>query len=101
MWAPVATEATLSVIPAWGVQTVKSIPVVLPAGKSSQVVMIDADASDIKLWWPTNLGEHKMYSIKVTLSPSKKFHKIMDGPPIQGVTTERSIGFRTFALVTG
>jgi beta-mannosidase len=56
-------------------------------------VSLAAAASDILLWWPAGSGAQHLYNVTVGLG-----HSAATQPY---VTTTRSVGFRTLALVTG
>ena len=63
-------------------------------GDSNVTVRLAASAKDVQLWWPAGAGGQPLYNVTVALgSPG-----VRNGGPTKVV---RTIGFRTFALVTG
>ena len=93
LWAPAATEGTLTLTTSWG-QTA-SVAVTVPAGNTSHVVAVNAAASDIKLWWPAGHGAQPLYNVTVAFTSSSK---VAQAAP---VAATRRVGFRMFAVVTG
>ena len=89
--APAATTATLAVHGSWAKgRELTTAEVSVPAGLSTQTVMVDVAASDIELWWSNGLGEPTLYSVDLTVTTSSS-----------SLHSARRIGFRVFALVTG
>eukprot|EP00045_Choanoeca_perplexa_P014475 m.170359 g.170359 ORF g.170359 m.170359 type:complete len:852 (-) comp16688_c0_seq1:1727-4282(-) len=87
-WAPAAVTGTLRIQSVFGStnQTVQ-----LQKGNSTSNLTLAADASDIELWWPTGVGSQALYNLSFEFVPDNG----------TAVETERRVGFRTFALVTG
>ena len=82
-------KATIDISGSWGGKT-GSRTLTLPAGNSSHTVNVTASAENIKLWWPTNMGEQNLYTV---------ITKVTSGDTVRSGV--RRIGFRFFALVTG
>ncbi|CAK0819957.1 unnamed protein product [Prorocentrum cordatum] len=84
------TSGTLSIGTEWGASLSQRIE--LPSGRSSVAIKLEASASQVKLWWPSGMGAQPLYRISATFTPD-----------VSGeiVSTERRIGFRFVALVTG
>eukprot|EP00037_Helgoeca_nana_P028404 m.334008 g.334008 ORF g.334008 m.334008 type:complete len:757 (-) comp27747_c0_seq3:1006-3276(-) len=91
IYAPVATTVYVTLQGSWDTQVTTSVDV--HAGESNITVSLAAAASDILLWWPAGSGAQHLYNVTVGLG-----HSAATQPY---VTTTRSVGFRTLALVTG
>lgn len=92
LWAPAGgATGTLTVSGAWSDDNVSTPLVQIPAGDSSISLTLTAPASEILLWWPNGLGQHPLYNVTTTWTPSSG-----DG----SATTVRQMGFRVAALVT-
>eukprot|EP00913_Durusdinium_trenchii_P024513 g23012.t1 len=63
-----------------------------PKGISKHTLEVNASAKEIKLWWPIGMGDQPLYDLKVDFQPTA---------PSAPSTTQRRLGFRYFALVTG
>eukprot|EP01059_Diplonema_ambulator_P005508 TRINITY_DN1525_c1_g1_i1.p1 TRINITY_DN1525_c1_g1~~TRINITY_DN1525_c1_g1_i1.p1 ORF type:complete len:931 (+),score=264.77 TRINITY_DN1525_c1_g1_i1:382-2793(+) len=81
-------NAKITVTGQWGVSN--STELTIPAANTTHIVNITAPAGGVKLWWPNNMGARPLYNVTVTITGAG-----------QTVTTERKIGFRMLALVTG
>ena len=79
---------------------VSSGPVTLPAGESAVSLVLTASAAQIKLWWPSGLGEQNRYSVRATWTPVSVVGSPADSSMPGNVTAVRQLGFRAFALVT-
>lgn len=84
------TSGTLTIGSEWGASVSQKIA--LPSGRSSVDVKLEASASEVKLWWPAGMGAQPLYRINATFTPEAKG---------EIVSTERKVGFRFVALVTG
>eukprot|EP01060_Flectonema_neradi_P008387 TRINITY_DN159_c8_g1_i1.p1 TRINITY_DN159_c8_g1~~TRINITY_DN159_c8_g1_i1.p1 ORF type:complete len:941 (+),score=169.32 TRINITY_DN159_c8_g1_i1:61-2823(+) len=62
----------------------------LPKGNSTHTLNMTVSASDIKLWWPSNMGDQNLYTVTTTLQSGSTKR-----------VAQRRVGFRFFALVTG
>ncbi|CAE7407283.1 MANBA [Symbiodinium natans] len=90
--APAATNGTLALLPSWRSANI-SRRISIPAGGSNHTLEVQADATEIKLWWPIGMGEQPLYKLGVQFQG--------DGQTVPVTQTSRRIGFRYFALVTG
>ena len=74
-------------------------------GDSKVTVVLKAPAATVKLWWPAGVGPHPLYKVTAVLKAVSRNHSSSTGRCNnlqQGVaSTERHIGFRMLALVTG
>lgn len=87
-----ATSGGLVIQNSWN-NVIEMAAVTLPEGNSSVTLPVNASAEDIKLWWPIGMGDQPLYDLKVTFEPKNS--------PSSGVSAQRKVGFRYFALVTG
>eukprot|EP00040_Diaphanoeca_grandis_P034655 m.215991 g.215991 ORF g.215991 m.215991 type:complete len:1074 (-) comp33200_c0_seq2:397-3618(-) len=104
VWAPAASVGELTVAGAWSASSSKSQTIQLKAGSNNITLNLVASASDIQLWWPAGSGKlgpfgasPMLYNVSVSLSQTVE-HKTVSPAPL---VTQRRIGFRTVALVTG
>ena len=104
LWAPRSGKVRLAVSGSWSASAAKTVTVDLEKGDSNITVTLQADASDIELWWPAGSGltgtygaRPTLYSVSVVLTDPEQ--------SVTGATTAvkstRKVGFRTVALVTG
>ncbi|CAK9039686.1 unnamed protein product [Durusdinium trenchii] len=89
--AKAATKGLLQLRPQWG-STPAPVAVSVPEGISKHTLEVNASAKEIKLWWPIGMGDQPLYDLKVDFQPTA---------PSAPSTTQRRLGFRYFALVTG
>ena len=86
-----AISANVSIQPSW-----RTTPITArmnaPAGVGSATVLINVNAEEILLWWPTGLGAQPLYNVDVYVSTAGS------RTPLH---ISRRIGFRYFAIVTG
>lgn len=92
MWAESAVQGMLTVRGNWegGTATQR---VSVSKGDSALTLEMPTRAKAVKLWWPVGHGAQPLYNLSVIFTPS--------GVDAAQVTTNRRIGFRFFALVTG
>lgn len=57
----------------------------VPAGLSNFTLELDANAEDIKLWWPAGVGAHPLYNVSIRAGKS---------------SLHRRVGFRSFTMLT-
>eukprot|EP00656_Telonema_subtile_P018074 TRINITY_DN19740_c0_g2_i4.p1 TRINITY_DN19740_c0_g2~~TRINITY_DN19740_c0_g2_i4.p1 ORF type:complete len:621 (-),score=140.84 TRINITY_DN19740_c0_g2_i4:49-1911(-) len=88
IWAPQAKSGAFQLSSEWGMS--KRAQMSFPAGDSVVELSVNASAEQIRLWWPTGMGEQHMYNLTVGYTG--------DGTTVSAV---RRIGFRYAALVTG
>ena len=87
-WAPAPVSGTLAVAGAWpGAAAAQAVS--LPAGDSNVTLQLAAPAGSVSLWWPAGLGQHPLYSVNATFTPSTQ-----PSPPAPAPFAERRIGFR-------
>ncbi|CAK9054165.1 Casein kinase I [Durusdinium trenchii] len=99
--AKAATKGLLQLRPQWG-STPAPVAVSVPEGISKHTLEVNASAKEIKLWWPIGMGDQPLYDLKVDCA--RNFMNIVDFQPTAPSapsTTQRRLGFRYFALVTG
>eukprot|EP01060_Flectonema_neradi_P011083 TRINITY_DN18146_c0_g1_i2.p1 TRINITY_DN18146_c0_g1~~TRINITY_DN18146_c0_g1_i2.p1 ORF type:complete len:922 (+),score=158.51 TRINITY_DN18146_c0_g1_i2:45-2768(+) len=83
-----ATTAKITLNGSWGGKSETTVS--LLEGNSTHTANITVAAKDIKLWWPSNMGDQNLYNISTTVTTGSSVR-----------TGVRRIGFRFFALVTG
>lgn len=88
LWAAAAVNGTLSVAGSWG--RGQEVAVSLVPGESHVAITLDAPASEVSLWWPSGFGSQPLYDVSVSFAS-----------PSGAAATQRRIGFRSVALVTG
>eukprot|EP00980_Cylindrotheca_fusiformis_P005569 scaffold1183_cov114-Cylindrotheca_fusiformis.AAC.2 len=101
LWSPLPTKGRLQVQGSWNHAASTAEEVVEWKGGDTVVTLsIDANAGDIRLWWPNGLGtkpqeldKRPLYNVNVQFVP--------DHPNPLVVSDSRRVGFRHFALVTG
>ena len=98
LWSPSAVRGYVEVLGSWG--AISRSNAIQFEGDFNSTVSISAEATDIKLWWPAEVGMGKtilskraLYIVNATFVPIY--------PSVRVVTTSRQIGFRHVALVTG
>ena len=89
--AAVRTQGALVVQGSWRGASAQA-HLVLPAGESNATVSLTAEARDVDLWWPHGLGRQPLYNLSVRYTASAGG---------SAVHTQRVVGFRYAALVTG
>jgi len=104
VWAPMGgATGSITVMGSWvssgGAMAVADSGLLrLPVGDSSVSLQLMATAKQIRLWWPTGVGDQPLYNVKATWSPKGLVGG--DGEGTATVSAERRMGFRVFALVT-
>ena len=98
LWAPSAVRGYIEVLGSWG--ALNRSNVIEFEGDFDTIVSISADATDVKLWWPAEVGMGEtIVSKRAQYIVNATFVSI--NPSVRVVTTSRQIGFRHVALVTG
>jgi hypothetical protein len=97
IWAPKATTGTLSITTSWSTTPVTA-KVSIAAGNSSTIIKLPS-ATAINLWWPAGHGAQPLYNLSVAFIPAGSFEDEIAAAV--SVSTQRRVGFRVFALVTG
>lgn len=106
LWAPAATKGTVTVKGNWGTGQVATQDVDVPAGHSNITVTLQAEAQDILLWWPANLGAQPRYGVSASFAASSSSSPVpVSGAALQELddapSASRLIGFRYAVIVTG
>ena len=99
LWSATTSKGSITFRNEWGDSPCTVPNVVVPVSKTTMVnCSFTATASQIRLWWPNNVGKgtHPLYGVSVEYV-SENTASVTSSP----VSTSRKIGFRTFAIVTG
>ena len=75
--------------------TVTKVVRLTPAASGEDTVVslaLGANASDVQLWWPNQMGPQRLYNVTATFTPK--------GASVPTVSDTRRIGFRHISLVT-
>lgn len=103
LWSSKAVSGKLRVQGSWGGKPSNTTKTVQWEGGETNITLtIQANAKDIKLWWPTGtepnimpeLSKRNMYKVLVTFIENSN-------PYPTKIQDSRRVGFRHFALVTG
>lgn len=95
------SHGTLSVMGGWGGEgSTNSTTLTLPDAASSPnstvvALSLTVPQGAVSLWWPNEVGAQTLYNVSATWLPEGA------SPSTFSSTTSRSMGFRTFAIVTG
>jgi len=86
--SPSPVAGTLTISGNWSGSATASSAVALPAGDSD--VTLNLTALNVPLWWPNGMGAHPLFAVSVR----------WDAAGGDSVQDSRSVGFRTFVVVT-